>query len=467
MASCAFVPWNNTTKPLTSTAALSTSTAIARCGPEGKWEHSNGEGTDSDSDCGVRLFNSADLTPMTAGREAPPHGTPLPAICLIVPTFGVDKRGRMLKKGKRSPLFYHRKQLRRSEVHLLGMTYQDLADAFARRYGKGAVLAAAVYREFFQRLNPHAWLADGIAASPGLAGRLRRDLRFSPGVIVDEEHQDGVVKLVLELDDGHRIETVILPLKTHFTLCVSSQVGCRMGCRFCQTARLGLVRQLTAAEIVGQVYTARRRFGRRIRNVVFMGMGEPLDNYEAVIQAVRVLSDQRGLDIALRYITISTAGRLDGIRRLAEEGLPHLKLAVSLNAPGDPLRDALMPLNRRAPLAELQRTLMAFPLKKGYDIMVAYVLIPGVNDSRECMLQLAHWLAPLRAKVNLIPLNPGPDIPFRPPLAEELETFRKGLIALNVNVQNRLSRGRELMAACGQLGGRPTFQKPAPIPSAT
>jgi 23S rRNA (adenine2503-C2)-methyltransferase len=225
-----------------------------------------------------------------------------------------------------------------------------------------------------------------------------------------------------------------------------------MGCRFCETARLGLLRHLTVEEIVGQVYQARKQFGACIRNVVFMGMGEPFDNFDAVIQAVRVLSDQRGLDIAQRYITISTAGRVDGIQKLTALGMPHLKLAVSLNAPNDDLRSRLMPINQAADLARLQEVLLTYPLKKGYEIMIAYVLIPGVNDGPACARQLAHWLAPLAAKVNLIPLNPGTSTAFRPPVDMELDAFRDCLIDYGVNVQKRAPRGRGLMAACGQLG---------------
>jgi 23S rRNA (adenine2503-C2)-methyltransferase len=277
-------------------------------------------------------------------------------------------------------------------------------------------------------------------------------MAYAPGEIVDEVHRDGVVKFVTALHDDQRIESVVLPMESHYTVCVSSQVGCRMGCRFCETARLGLVRQLTVEEIVGQVYQARRRFGARIRNVVFMGMGEPFDNFEAVIQAVRILSDQRGLDIARRYITLSTAGRIDGIEKLASLGMPHVKLAVSLNAPNDALRSQLMPINQASSLDQLQKALMAYPLKKDYAVMIAYVLIPGVNNRPACARQLARWLEPLTAKVNLIPFNPGTASAYRPPTENELATFRRQLIALRVNVQNRAPRGRDLMAACGQLG---------------
>ncbi len=341
-----------------------------------------------------------------------------------------------------------------SPMRLLDLTYENLTQVLAERYGKGPFLAAALYREFYQHLNPAAWREPAIQASPGLAAKLERDLAFTPGTVVDEVCREGVVKFVTRLEDDHRIESVLLSMETHHTLCVSSQVGCRMGCRFCETARMGLVRQLSVEEIVGQVYAARGRFGRDVRNVVFMGMGEPFDNYDHVIQAVKVLSDQRGLDIAQRYITVSTAGRIDGIAKLARQGMPHLKLAVSLNAAEDDLRDRLMPLNRSAPLDRLQEALAAYPLKKGYDLMVAYVLMPGINDGDEQMAALTRWLAPLQAKVNLIPFNPGTSSPYRPPTDAEMERFRRKLIDAGVNVQKRAPRGRDLMAACGQLGGR-------------
>jgi 23S rRNA (adenine2503-C2)-methyltransferase len=344
-------------------------------------------------------------------------------------------------------------------LQLLGMTYDDLVAIFAERYAKGPSLARALYREFYKNLNPDAWQAKEIKASPGLSDRLRQDLIFTPGQVAEENRQDGVVKFVTELTDGQRIESVVLPLRSHHTICVSSQAGCRMGCRFCETGKLGLARNLTAAEIVGQVYTARQRFGSFIRNLVFMGMGEPFDNFDQVIRAVQVLSDQRGLDIAQRHITLSTAGLIDGIKKFAALNMPNLNLMVSLNAPNDELRRELMPINNTAPLARLQQALMAYPLKKGAVLSVAYVLIPGVNDRPEHALQLADWLEPLRAKVNLIPFNPGKNSLFRLPSQEETDRFRQRLIALDVNVQKRLPRGRDLMAACGQLGTRVKINK--------
>jgi 23S rRNA (adenine2503-C2)-methyltransferase len=346
-------------------------------------------------------------------------------------------------------------------LDLMEMTYPELVETFRCRYGKGHVLAAELYREFFKRLNRDAWQATRLSDSKGLADRLAADMRTDPGEVVDEIRQDGVIKFVTRLGDNHRIESVVLPMETHETVCVSSQVGCRMGCDFCETARMGLVRQLSVTEIVGQVFAARQRRKRPIRNVVFMGMGEPFDNFENVIQAIRVLSDQRGLDIAQRYITVSTAGRIDGIARLAALKMAHLKLAVSLNAPNDRLRERLMPVARAAPLAALQTALRDYPLKKGVDWMVAYVVMAGLNDGPAHARQLADWLAPLRAKVNLIPYNPGRNRRYRTPDPERMETFRRLLLDRGVNVQQRSTRGRDLMAACGQLGSRSDQTPPA------
>ncbi|MBW2178661.1 MAG: 23S rRNA (adenine(2503)-C(2))-methyltransferase RlmN [Deltaproteobacteria bacterium] len=352
-------------------------------------------------------------------------------------------------------------------LRILEMTYADLAAFFSEQYGKGSFLAAALYREFYKSLNPRAWTAEVICRSPGLAACLERDWQVNPGRVIDEIEAEGVVKFITELDDGHCIESVIIAMATHRTVCVSSQVGCRMGCRFCETAQMGFVRDLTVQEITGQVYAARRRFGESIRNVVFMGMGEPLDNFDAVAKAVRVLSDQRGLDVALRRITLSTAGLIQGIERMATLNMPGLNLAVSLNSADNAQRTRLMPINRSNPLRALQKILLKVSKRQGPGIMINYVLIPGINDGRDCAQRLSSWLSPLRARVNLIPFNPGPDKKagdqeigsqeiraheLRAPDQAEISVFREHLIQRGVNVQQRYPRGRGLMAACGQLG---------------
>jgi 23S rRNA (adenine2503-C2)-methyltransferase len=323
-----------------------------------------------------------------------------------------------------------------------------------RRYGRGAYHAAALMREMFGRANPRAFEAPQVLASPQLERRLRDDLAPVPGTVVEERQSQGVVKFVTRFADGCAVESVVLPMATHATVCVSSQVGCRMGCRFCETARMGRVRDLGPAEIVAQVWWARRRFGARVRNVVFMGMGEPLDNYAALVRAVRVLNDQRGLDVALRHMTVSTCGLADGIERLAGERLPGLKLAVSLNAADDALRDRLMPVNRRFPLARLGAALAAYPLGKNDAVMAAYVLIPGVNDNARDVRAVARFLAPLKSRINLIPFNPGDGrFPHEAPDEAQIEEFARRLADAGVFVCRRNTKGRDLMAACGQLGG--------------
>ena len=337
-------------------------------------------------------------------------------------------------------------------MNIFQYTFEHLVAELGRRYGKGAYHAAAIYRCLYQEMNPDVAASKEVAASRAFAARLKRDVVTTAGRVVMEMARDGVLKFVTLLQDGLKIESVVLPMVHHKTVCVSSQAGCRMGCRFCETGRNGLKRNLEVAEIVGQVFAARKRCGPDVRNVVFMGMGEPLDNYAKVLRAIDVISDQRGLDIAHRRITVSTAGPAEGLRKFVAAGPPLIKLAISLNAPNDRLRSELMPVTRSFPLEKLKALLWAFPLKKKDYFLFAYVQIPGVNDRPGHAVQLARYLESLPAKVNLIPFNPGPDSSFRAPSEEESKRFRALLIARGVNVQQRATRGRELMAACGQLG---------------
>jgi 23S rRNA (adenine2503-C2)-methyltransferase len=334
---------------------------------------------------------------------------------------------------------------------VLELTFPELAAELGRRYRRGAYHAAAILRAL-HRQGLHPLQAPEVQASPRLSAALARDLVLDPGTVVDTQSAGGVVKFLTRLSDGETIESVVLPMATHLTVCVSTQVGCRMGCRFCETARMGWRRDLRVEEIVGQVAAARRRFGDGVRNVVFMGMGEPLDNLDDVVQAVRVITDQRGLDVAMRRVTISTCGLDDGIRRLAALNWPHLKLAVSLNAPDDDLRDRLMPVNRRVPLARLMEALRAFPLARDAALMMAYVLVPGVNDGPLRARQVAALLAPLKARINLIGFNPlSAKSDYRAPEETEIETFARHLAAAGVFVCRRRTKGRDLAAACGQL----------------
>ncbi len=338
-------------------------------------------------------------------------------------------------------------------MDLLGLTCSQLVAEMDRRYGRGAFHAAALYRAFYQTADLNLDALPAFAASPVLKRRLEDDLVHGHPTLVDQSRREGVTKLVFGLCDGLKIETVVIPMANHATVCISCQVGCRMGCRFCRTGRMGLKRNLTAAEIVAQVHAVKVRLGIHVRNVVFMGMGEPLDNLNHVVQAIRIMEDQRGLDIAKRHMTLSTAGLVPGIERLARLDWPQLKLAVSLNAPDDALRDELMPLNRQYPLAALKKSLKNYPLARGNAIFMEYVLIEGVNDHTRHARQLADYFKGLEVKLNLIAYNPRPDSPYAAASDRTLDRFHQALIDQQIFVRVRNSKGAAIRAACGQLGG--------------
>jgi 23S rRNA (adenine2503-C2)-methyltransferase len=270
---------------------------------------------------------------------------------------------------------------------------------------------------------------------------------------------DGCRKFLLALDDGNRIEAVLIPEEGHDTLCLSTQVGCAQGCRFCLTARRGLVRNLTAGEIVNQVLAVRRHAEvRRLTNLVFMGMGEPLANFPALIRALTVISAPWGLNFSTRRLTVSTAGLAPFIPRLGREA--RANLTVSLNAPDDETRSRIMPIARRYPLAELMAACRDFPLPKHRRITFAYVLLKDLNDAPDQARQLARLLRGLRCKINLIPFNRHPQLPYAPPPPDRTLEFQEILRQAHYTVMIRESRGQEISAACGQLAGEPPLPSP-------
>jgi len=339
-------------------------------------------------------------------------------------------------------------------MNLLGLTYPQLVTLIREKYGRGEFHAAALYRGFYGSACIEPTENNAFSSSQQLRRQIRSDLELSRPAVVEQTSEDGVTKLVFQLLDGHRIETVVIPMANHATICISCQVGCRMGCRFCQTGQMGWVRNLSAEEIVSQVYTIKVAMGIDVRNVVLMGMGEPLDNFGPVIQAVRVMEDQRGINIAKRRITVSTVGLPQQIKRLAQLNWPQLKLAVSLNAPNDELRSELMPINRQFPLDQLKRVLEDYPLARGNAIFIEYVQIKGINDRLEHACQLREFIGELPVKLNLIPYNPRHRSPFQAPTEKEIERFHQALIDQKIFVRLRSSKGAGIMAACGQLGHR-------------
>jgi 23S rRNA (adenine2503-C2)-methyltransferase len=294
-------------------------------------------------------------------------------------------------------------------------------------------------------------------AMTDLSKPLRQQLatRFaisSPLVVGRERSSDGTEKLLLELADRRRIESVFIPDTPNQTFCISTQVGCAMHCAFCLTGKMGLVRNLAAGEIVGQVRVLARELGLLSTrfNIVLMGMGEPLHNYDETMKALRMMGDAEGLDISPRRVTLSTVGLVPALDRLAAE--PYMpNLAISLHATTETQRDLLVPLNRKHRITEVIDACRRFPIKRRARITFEYVMLAGVNDTPEDARRLVRLLADLRAKVNLIPLNEAAGIPFDRPPDDRVDAFAAILADHHLTVSVRKSRGRDIRAACGQL----------------
>jgi 23S rRNA (adenine2503-C2)-methyltransferase len=286
-----------------------------------------------------------------------------------------------------------------------------------------------------------------------LRGALARDFTLSmPALVHRERSIDGTEKFLLRLADGRQIESVFIPDTPAMTFCISTQVGCAMACAFCLTGKMGLVRNLTAAEIVGQVRVLAGALNMRDTrfNIVLMGMGEPLHNYDETMKALRILADEHGFGMSPRRITLSTVGLLPALERLAQEPvMPNL--AISLHAPTDLQRGELVPINRKYGVTDIIEACKRFPLKKRNRITFEYVLLAGVNDSPQDARRLAKLVAGVKAKVNLIPLNAAAGIPFERPSDEAIDRFARVVSEHGIDVSVRKSRGRDIRAACGQL----------------
>jgi len=334
---------------------------------------------------------------------------------------------------------------------ILAHTRHTFAESISSTLGKGNLHAGLVYEEFFRTGE-----VKGSSAAFNNAQKLLEAILqltdFSHPELVREKNDGMTGKILLRTPDRLEIESVLIPMQSGGTLCVSSQVGCRMGCAFCETGRMGLLRNLDAGEIVSQVFVARHRLGFAMRNIVFMGMGEPFDNYDNVMQAVRILCDPKGFGFGPRHLTISTSGCIEGINKLVAEGEKGPNLAVSLNASTDEERNKLMPINRRHDMQELRKAMQEYCQKSGRQILVAYVLLRDCNDSLVHADRLAAYLQGLDVKINLIPYNPQSRDRFVPPSAETIENFALHLRKLGYFTLLRGTKGRDIMAACGQLG---------------
>jgi 23S rRNA (adenine2503-C2)-methyltransferase len=340
---------------------------------------------------------------------------------------------------------------------LIGKTETELGEILSRydpQPYRGRQVFHALYRRRVSTLD----------AMTDLPRRLRQALA-EDFLVTDVDladvftSRDGTRRYLLRLCDGIWIEAVWIPEEYADTICLSTQAGCPVACTFCMTGRLGLRRQLEAGEILSQVVLVLNdRYGvggapERGTNLVFMGMGEPLLNYENVMRAVRLLCHPKGLGISARRITLSTIGVVPRLRDLAREPL-RPELAISLSAPTDELRDQLIPLNRRWPLAELMKVCRAYPLRRHEWISFEYVMLDGINDHDDQARQLVRLLQGLRAKVNLIPHNPAPELPYRSSPPERIERFQSLLRQAGILTFIRQPRGRDIDAACGQLAAR-------------
>ncbi len=337
-------------------------------------------------------------------------------------------------------------------IDILEFTLERLTQTFEKDFGKGRFHAQALFRDIFKQGNVNFLTSPEFLDSPRFARILKGKVSVNPGVVVNTFDEGELTKFITRLSDGLEIESVVIPMTRHNTLCISSQVGCKMGCKFCETGRMGFKRNLSISEITGQIYNGRHYLKKDIKNIVFMGMGEPLDNFDNVMGAIQVMNQQQGFDIALRHMTLSTAGFVPGIERLAKMKMPGLRLAISINAPDDKIRSSLMPINKVFPLAALKKSLVDFSLPKRGIFLFEYILIKGLNDSPAHAAMLADYIHPLPARLNLIAYNKIIGLDYENPCDDEMYTFADLLSAKGIMVIKRWSRGRSVAAGCGQLG---------------
>lgn len=340
-----------------------------------------------------------------------------------------------------------------------------LVDAMGERPFRAGQLYCWVFKKHARSIDAMTDVSLGFRRTLSEGGFYISSPR--PGDMVEiRSSTDGTTKFLLELEDGSRVESVLIPQLSdgkRLTLCVSTQTGCSLGCAFCMTGSMGPGRDLTLSEMVSQLEEAEALAGAgkvkghlSVTNVVIMGMGEPLLNYDEVVKFLRVLTDDKAMGFGPRKVTLSTAGVAPAIKKLGRDAIVNsINLAVSLNATTNKVRSALMPINRKYPLKELMAALRGYPLKKRGAFTIEYVLIKGVNDTDADARRLVKLLRGLPSKVNLIPFNPFPGSEFKPPTTERLLTFQKILLNAGLTAVKRESRGADIQAACGQLKGHP------------
>ena len=357
-------------------------------------------------------------------------------------------------------------------MELLGKSKDELRE-FCVALGEPAYRGGQIYHALYS--ERHFDVAQITNLPAGLRERLAKEARITlPEVKQRYASSDGSVRYLYALPPGEdketarpaSVEAVFMPSEGRQTICISTQAGCAVDCHFCLTAQLGLIRNLSAGEILAQVLLPLEEHKAELTpqtNIVLMGQGEPLLNYEPVIAAVRILLDPEGIGISPKHVTLSTSGIVPGIEKLAQEKV-RPKLAISLNASHDEQRDAIMPINRKYPLSVLIAACKEYPLRTWEHLTFEYVMLGGVNDTPEDARRVARLLAPLKSvKVNLIPWNPG-ELPYQESPPERIEEFRRILVDRGVPTFVRYSRGRDVMAACGQLALLQVANTPVSVP---
>jgi 23S rRNA (adenine2503-C2)-methyltransferase len=335
-------------------------------------------------------------------------------------------------------------------INIYRKSKKEFCQSLFDHLGKGQIYAKRLYQTWMR----HGRFLEEEEVEPQARALLRELIArvdFSLPVLETPTTQGATYKYILRLNDGFAVEFVVIPMQAGATLCISSQVGCLKGCRFCATGKMGLYRNLEVEEIIAQVYHAIHTIKAPIRNIVFMGMGEPFDNYDNVMQAIRVLTDPYGINIGPSHISVSTSGVVDKIYEFANEANEALNLAVSVNAPSDEVRSKIMPVNKRWNMQDLKEAMQYYLRSERREILVEYVLLAGVNDQIEDAALLCDYLEGLRIKINVIPYNPGVGAKFATPAQEVIDSFIQELRNRKFCTLLRQTKGEKIMAACGQL----------------
>lgn len=337
--------------------------------------------------------------------------------------------------------------------HALDQTLKDW-NAYCKIKGIPSFVGSQIYSWIFQKgeLNPLAFTNVSIHIREQLQKDFIWDLLTVDAHLISKDKSE---KFLLKTHDGLVLEMVLMPYENRTTLCISCQVGCKMGCTFCQTGKMGLKRNLSSGEILAQILLANQflsKNDKKVTNIVFMGMGEPLDNYEEVVKAASIMVDEKALNLSKNRVTISTSGLVPEITRLGLD-LP-VRLAISLHSADDAKRSKMMPVNRKYPLSQLKEVLLSYPASERYGITFEYVMIEGQNDSIEDAKKLVEFLHGINAKVNLIPINHFPGIEMHPSSALRIRAFQTYLSDRSIPAPVRYSRGQDVSGGCGQLAAK-------------